>query len=70
MSMSQSGPSFGSDVYYRYVERRVKGKTKLIKERVRISEKIGDYYSTQRVRDGYVSSIKDKSQWTLEQNKS
>lgn len=56
MSMSVSGPSYGDDIYYYFVEKRVKGKKKMVKIRVRISEKTENgWYHLQRVRDGYTS---------------
>lgn len=54
MSMSVSGPSYGDDVYYYFEEKRVKGKKKLAKVRVRISDRNENgWYHLQRVRDGY-----------------
>lgn len=68
MSMSESGPSYGSDIYYYFVKKRVKGKKKLelVKIRVRLSEKDGNYWHVQRVRDGYTSSTNDISKFTKE----
>lgn len=66
MSMSESGPSYGSDIYYYFVEKRVKGKKKNVKVRVRLSEKEGNYWHVQRVRDGYTSSTNDISKFIKE----
>lgn len=66
MSQSQSGPSFGNQIYFYFVPKRVKGKLKNVKVRVRISNKIGDSYYLQRVRDGYTSQTRDISNLILE----
>lgn len=67
MSQSQSGPSFGDEIYFYFVQKRVKGKLKNVKIRVRISEKIGEIYHLQRVRDGYTSQTRDISNLILEE---
>jgi hypothetical protein len=69
MSMSESGPAYGADIYYYFEKKRVKGKIKNAKIRVRLSERMGmricenDYYwwHAQRVRDGYTFIIRDIS---------
>jgi hypothetical protein len=64
--MSESGPSYGADIYYYFEEKRVKGKLATRKVRVRLSEKEGNYWHVQRVRDGYTSSTSDISKFTKE----
>lgn len=59
MSQSIQEPPFGADIYYYYVEKRIKGKKTKVKIRVRISEKHGDFYSLQQVRDGYITWTKN-----------
>lgn len=66
MSMSESGPSYGSDIYYYFQKERIKGKLKEVKIRIRIAEKEGDIYPVQRVRDGYTWHVRDISKFTKE----
>ncbi len=64
--MSESGPAYGADIYYFFEEKRVKGKKKNVKTRVRLSEKYGEIYHVQRVRDGYTFIIRDISKLVKE----
>lgn len=66
MSMSESGPAYGADIYYYFEDKRVKGKKKKVKIRVRLSEKYGEIYHVQKVRDGYTFITRDISELVKE----